>query len=262
MREQKKGRMPRSPLHVLIWSADQALYELFIQGHLKQRFRPEDENLWLDLLHRTTSFAFQGHSGRLNVYKEARPRGGHYWYAYHTAARRTVKRYLGQTANVTFARLEEVANILTRSTSPEIAHANLPAVPLQSEQRMMPLLTKLVHPPVPSTLVEREHLLHRLDAALLHRLLLLSSSAGSGKTTLLSAWVVRSEALSRKIAWLTLDEADNDFTRFWVSVIMALRTRLPGLGEVALTMLHLPQLPHLLTVLTCRPLTSAGCSLV
>lgn len=141
---------------------------------------------------------------------------------------------------MTFARLEAVANVLTRSAAPEVSHTVLPAAPRQAEHRMTPLLTKLVHPPVPSTLVEREHLLGALDTVLFHRLLLISASVGSGKTTLLSAWVARSVALSRKIAWLTLDETDNDFTHFWVSVIMALRTCLPGIGAVALTMLHLP----------------------
>jgi LuxR family maltose regulon positive regulatory protein len=44
-------------------------------------------------------------AGRLNVYLEERPRGGRYWYGYHTKESRTRKRYLGQPANVTFARL-------------------------------------------------------------------------------------------------------------------------------------------------------------
>ncbi|WP_201375892.1 hypothetical protein [Ktedonobacter robiniae] len=233
-----------------LWSTDQTLYELYTSGHLEQRFRQGDESLWLVWLEVATSFAFQGRSGRLNVYKEARPRGGHYWYAYHTAANRTSKRYLGQTANLTFACLEEVAHVLTRSASPQMSPTASPVTPRQTEHRMAPLLTKLMYPPVPITLVERERLLNEVDTILSLRLLLLSASAGSGKTTLLSAWVARSAASSRKIAWLSLDETDNDPTRFWVSVIMALQTCQPSIGEVALSMLHSPQLPHLSTVLT------------
>jgi LuxR family transcriptional regulator, maltose regulon positive regulatory protein len=247
---EKKGRMPRLPLHALRWSSDQALYELSTSSHLEQCFRQGDESLWLAWLETATSFAFQGRYGRLNVYKEARPRGGSYWYAYHTAANRTSKRYLGQTVNVTFAHLEEVAHILTRVAQPQRPPTARLSALSPAEHRMAPILTKLIHPPVPSTLVERERLLGALDTVLSHQLLLLSASAGSGKTTLLSAWTARSVAQSRKIAWLTLDETDNNITRFWVSVIMALQTCLPEIGKVALNMLHSPQLPHLSTVLT------------
>ncbi|GHO48949.1 LuxR C-terminal-related transcriptional regulator [Ktedonospora formicarum] len=242
--------MPRSPLHALRWSTDQALYELSTSGHLEHCFRPGDGPLWLAWLETATSFAFQGRSGHLNIYKEARPRGGAYWYAYHTAAHRTAKRYLGQTANVTFARLEEVAHDLARATLPQMSHTARTSALHQTGHGMVPLLTRLVRPPVPATLVERERLLSKADTVLSRRLLLLSASAGSGKTTLLSAWVARSAARSRKFAWLTLDETDNDITRFWVSVIMALRMHLPGIGEVALNMVHQPVLPPFATVLT------------
>jgi LuxR family transcriptional regulator, maltose regulon positive regulatory protein len=56
-----------------------------------------------------TSFSFQGRAGRLNVYKEPRPRGAGYWYAYHATGLRVAKRYLGRTATLTLARLEEAA---------------------------------------------------------------------------------------------------------------------------------------------------------
>src|SRR6266567_9577654 len=103
--------MPRTPLHTLIWSQDHAWYELF---SFSQVFVTGDEEAWQAWLEVHDSFAFQGRQGRLNVYKEARPRGGQYWYAYHTTSKRTHKRYLGRTAKVTFARLEEVAEVLTR----------------------------------------------------------------------------------------------------------------------------------------------------
>jgi LuxR family maltose regulon positive regulatory protein len=161
-REQKKGYMPRSSLHALIWSQDQALYELFTRGDLKQRFRPEDEKLWLDWLHYATSFAFQGSSGRLNVYKETRRRGGHYWYAYHTAGSRTHKRYLGQTINLTFACLEETAKALANTLSsvplatmppsqqPEAAsHGIVFNTPRGAEQRAELLATKFAFPRCP-----------------------------------------------------------------------------------------------------------------
>jgi hypothetical protein len=106
--------MPRTPLHTLIWSPDQAWYELFSFGQVLRHFVPGDEEAWQAWLEAHDSFTFQGRLGRLNVYKEARPRGGQYWYAYHTTSKRTHKRYLGSTAKVTFVRLEEVAEALTQ----------------------------------------------------------------------------------------------------------------------------------------------------
>jgi LuxR family transcriptional regulator, maltose regulon positive regulatory protein len=95
--------MSRAPLHALIWSREQSLYELYTQGQLEQRFRPADEAAWLTWLGAATSFAFHGEASSLNVYQEARPRGGAYWYAYHTSHGRTRKRYLGRTENLSLA---------------------------------------------------------------------------------------------------------------------------------------------------------------
>ena len=64
-----------------------------------------------------------------------------------------------------------------------------------------------------------------------HKLTLISAPAGFGKTTLISEWVqdLRSAAVKEsqiiyRIAWLSLDEADNDPGRFWRYLISALQT--------------------------------------
>jgi len=101
-------------------------------------------------------------------------------------------------------------------------------------------------------------LLRELDAARSYPLTLVSASAGSGKTTLLSAWVVssrqgeRPRAAGRKpaLAWLSLEALDNDPIRFWASVIAALRTCLPKIGQTALALLHSREAPPLSTILT------------
>lgn len=116
---------------------------------------------------------------------------------------------------------------------------------------MMPQ-TKLSHPRLPLALVVRERLLRSLNAALEHRLTLLSASAGWGKTTLLTTWA---SGQPQKIAWVSLDDLDNDPARFWTSVIGALRTCLPmagdvAVGDVALAMLHSPEPPPILAILT------------
>src|SRR6266851_25948 len=120
----------------------------------------------------------------------------------------------------------------------------------EDQSRAPQLATKLVHPQLPLTLVPRERLLKDLDAAFTHRLVLLSASAGSGKTTLLSTWVAHARAYAKALAWLSLDVMENDPTRFWASVIVALRTCLPAIGEDALRMLHSPQPAPIPTVLT------------
>ena len=232
--------MPRVPLHALTWSREQNLYELYTQGQLKLRFRPAEEAAWLAWLGSVSSFAFHSPGGSLNVYLERRPRGGVYWYAYHTSQGRTRKRYLGRTETLSLARLEEIAQTLLREQQPAQA----------LERGMLVLSGRLAPPRLPNALVERERLLICLDGALSNPLTLLCAPAGFGKTTLLSAWASRHTA---QVAWLSLDELDTSPTRFWVSLIAALRRcerDAPSLGETAVALLQSPQPPPLTTILT------------
>jgi len=109
------------------------------------------------------------------------------------------------------------------------------------------LVTKFTIPPLRSALLHRSHLLTVLDQSHSVPLTLLSASAGFGKTTLLSAWASQS---TRAVAWLTLDEEDNDPTRFLVYVIAALRKAGSPIGESAEALLHSPQPPLLAGALT------------
>ena len=241
--------MPKTSLHTLIWSQDHIRYEWYTQGQFERDFSPGDTDAWLTWLATATSFAFQGSAGRLNVYKEARRDAGYYWYAYHTTRNRTRKRYLGQSARVTFARLEEVAYALDRPVFPALPSSEQDTSAPDAMPGMPLLSTRLVHPLIPSELVVRERLLTRLDAAHSHRLTLLAASAGWGKTTLLSMWAARSRF---PVAWLSLDELDNDPARFWVAVIAALRhsgVYPPLVGERTLVLLRSPQFPPLNTAL-------------
>lgn len=118
---------------------------------------------------------------------------------------------------------------------------------LPFEQPVVVLATKLLPPRLPATLVARDRLVAELAHVLAHRLTLVSASTGWGKTTLLSAWV---HSIPHAVAWLSLDELDNDPHRFWVAVIAALRTHLPDVGALALAMLQSPEPPPLTAVLT------------
>jgi LuxR family maltose regulon positive regulatory protein len=65
-----------------------------------------------------------------------------------------------------------------------------------------------------------------LNAALSAKLTLISAPAGFGKTTLLNSWIHQrgAEGSEAKIAWLALDEGDNDVVRFWRYFIAAVQT--------------------------------------
>lgn len=234
--------MSRAPLHALIWSTERCLYRLYTRGQLELQFRPAEEAAWLAWVDAVSSFAFHGKGGSLNVYREKRPRGGAYWYAYHTGEDRTRKHYLGQTDRLSLARLEETARSLLHAQQQQPATTN--------GQEMLLLSSRLVPPRLPNALVERERLLTALDEALSTPLTLLSASAGWGKTTLLSLWTHRQKT---PVAWLSLDELDNSLTRFWVALIAALR-RCPGLaanlGENVLAQLQSPQPPPLSSCLS------------
>ncbi|GHO98245.1 LuxR family transcriptional regulator [Reticulibacter mediterranei] len=244
--------MPKPAAHALLWSPENQCYLLHTLDQPPLPLFPEDKGAWQACLTTHSSFSFQGQHGHLNVLKEVRSRGNGYWYAYHTHSGQTRKRYLGTDATVTLARLEEMAQDLQESQQklPSFPEGVLEARPVSfneipsqlvepdtpfNDPGMLMVLTRLVPPPLPATLMGRERLLSALDTALSHRLTLLSASAGWGKTTLLSAWAQQHQGA---VAWLSLESLDNDPTRFWISVIAALRTCRPEMGTHALTLLH------------------------
>ena len=74
--------------------------------------------------------------------------------------------------------------------------------------------TKLHPPSVREQTIPRERLLERLRSGSDRRLTLVACPAGFGKTTLLAAWR-EAEAARKPVAWLTLDEGDNDPVVLW-----------------------------------------------
>jgi LuxR family maltose regulon positive regulatory protein len=109
------------------------------------------------------------------------------------------------------------------------------------------LTTKLYIPPPRSDHVSRPRLIEQLDAGLARKLSLISAPAGFGKTTLLSNWV---EKLDLPVAWISLDERDNDRTRFLVYFVAALQTIDASIGETVKAMLNVPQPPPIESVMT------------
>jgi LuxR family maltose regulon positive regulatory protein len=90
------------------------------------------------------------------------------------------------------------------------------------------LVKSKLKPPLPAaTGVPRPDLLARMDSASRGKLLLLVAPIGSGKTSLLAQWH-RHAGARRSIAWLSLDEGDDEPVRFFSYLIAAIRTAAPG----------------------------------
>jgi LuxR family maltose regulon positive regulatory protein len=86
-------------------------------------------------------------------------------------------------------------------------------------ERDVLLATKLHVPQTRLRFVARPRLADRLTEPHQAQLILVCAPAGFGKTALLADWTRRSQ---RPVAWLSLDEADNDPARFWRHATAAL----------------------------------------
>ncbi|MBF8284228.1 MAG: LuxR family transcriptional regulator, partial [Anaerolineales bacterium] len=111
------------------------------------------------------------------------------------------------------------------------------------------LATKLYIPPPRPKIVLRPRLIERLNEGLPsgRKLTLISAPAGFGKTTLVSEWVA---GCKRPVAWLSLDEGDNDPTRFLAYLVAALQTIAANMGNGVLGVLQSPQPPPTESILT------------
>src|SRR5437763_2366090 len=100
--------------------------------------------------------------------------------------------------------------------------------------------TKLYLPRLRPNAVSRPRLRERLNEGLHRKLTLIAAPAGFGKTTLVSEWVA---FIERPIAWLSLDEGENDPARFLAYLVAALQTIAATIGEGVLGVLQSSQPP-------------------
>jgi LuxR family maltose regulon positive regulatory protein len=106
-----------------------------------------------------------------------------------------------------------------------------------------PLLeTKLHVPRLRRGLIARPRLIERLNRGVKSTLTLVSAPPGFGKTTLLTEWLAAVEADGPSVAWLSLDQRDNDPALFWAYVVAALDAAARG-PEDGLAGLQPPQPP-------------------
>lgn len=244
---------------------------------------------WYDWLEGAVTFAFSGQQGHFTARKEQRGAISWYWKAYRRHSGKLYSAYLGKSEDLSIERLTAVAQDLTargasgapaassrqpgraatrRTTRTQPQVSNTVGADVTDSLPLADLLltTKLSVPALTPTLVSRPSLVARLNHGLAGpngKLTTVTAPAGWGKTTLLSAWCSdlsgphQDEKWPRgpgppgaRIAWVTLDGADNDPIRFWTNIIFALNTLYADAGNASLALLRSPQPPPIETVLT------------
>ena len=84
-------------------------------------------------------------------------------------------------------------------------------------------------------------MIERLNEGLHRKLTIISAPAGFGKSTLLSSWVHQKDVSHPyRVAWLSLDDGDNDLIRFLTYFIAALQTIDNEIGREILDALQSP----------------------
>ena len=79
--------------------------------------------------------------------------------------------------------------------------------------------------------VRREPLFDRIGGPAAGGVVLVCAPAGSGKTVLLRSWV-EAAGLRDRVGWVSVERGEEDAQRFWLSVIAALATAVPGVERV------------------------------
>ena len=106
--------------------------------------------------------------------------------------------------------------------------------------------TKLRPSPSRPKMVARSRLTEKLTRKAGLRLTLIAAPAGFGKTTLLLEWLKGREGDEKSVAWVSLDEGDNDPVRFLSYLVAALRrTGEADIGEGVLSALRSPEPPRI-----------------
>jgi LuxR family maltose regulon positive regulatory protein len=133
-------------------------------------------------------------------------------------------------------------------TAKTLAAAHVPTDRALEETATAPpfiLQAKLRRPALSVDLVPRTTLLKRLEEERNLPLTLVSAPAGYGKSTSIASWL---EGYEWPVAWLSLDEGDNDLRQFVLYVTTAVRRRFPHSCQASLRLATAPDLPSAATL--------------
>jgi len=206
---------------------------------------------WFDWLEQNSAFTFVDSASIFSVYKSPLHSNDSSWEASSTRAGQRSSVWLGPSYTLTLERLQGAAHTLATSLAPrelpqvvqaEQSEYGTPRIAAQLSLASTLPQTKLVRPRLPSDVIPRPHLLERLNAGLDGPLTLLHAQAGYGKSTLLAQWLA---TLPRSVAWLSLDEHDDELAVFLHGLIASLQRAVPDSCQASANLLRAPRLPPL-----------------
>ena len=196
---------------------------------------------WRDWLEQARSFRYDGACGSYTARREERA-GRPFWYAYRRADGKLRKIYLGRSAELSAARLEEAARQLGQpapSARPEMPP--LPPTVLDIAGSSPLIATKIIAPQPGVALVDRPSVVARCLECARRACVIVSAPAGYGKTTLVEVTCARLRADGWAVAWVSLEETERDPVRFWTYALAALDAACPGLGGAPRRLLETPR---------------------
>lgn len=96
------------------------------------------------------------------------------------------------------------------------------------------LATKILLPHCGPSLIDRPRLVGQLDQVQTRQVSLIRAGPGFGKTTLAVAWGEQLQQAGKLVAWVALDDEDDEPCRFLFYLSHALRRTAEGVGEAAI----------------------------
>ena len=201
---------------------------------------------WLVAPYRT-KFHYKSIWGDFIAYRRRR-QDGYHWYAAFFVNQRRQEQYLGTPEHLTSNWLTNVAKQIGQlSTGMQtideavsddsepytVSELPYPDVIQRTSEGLYPpqkpdriLVTKLMVPKLPETVIARPRLHLLLDRSIHYRLTLVSTAAGYGKTTLVSHWI---QSQPIPTTWISLTPQENNLVIFWTYIVEALDIIHPGI---------------------------------
>ena len=217
---------------------------------------------WYDWLEQNAAFTFVDVEGTFTARKSMMRTGGSYWKAYRRRQGKLYRIHLGYSHALTLEKLQATARAFAgnhvsekrspnTSVKPPASSASTSMSPrkaLSVDHSMALIQTKLNGPRKRNDLITSARLLDRLNAGLSGNVTLVSAPAGFGKTTLIAQWI---QSIDRPIAWLSLDEHDNESRVFVRSLTAAVQNAFPrafhGIASL-FEATHFPSVDHVVSL--------------